>query len=98
MTVCFPPLIKPDGRFSRIRLSEFLYRIARLGQLGRQLVESIGVEEFLGRPALVFPRRIAVLAPQPLPKPMGDEVIHLPQSSDGSGPGQSNCPSHGSLG
>jgi hypothetical protein len=24
MTVCFPPLIKPDGRFSRIRLSEFL--------------------------------------------------------------------------
>src|SRR5260221_8970490 len=24
MTVCFPPLIKPDGRFSRIRLSDFL--------------------------------------------------------------------------
>jgi hypothetical protein len=24
MTVCFPPLIKPDSRFSRIRLSEFL--------------------------------------------------------------------------
>ena len=24
MTVCFPPLIKPDRRFSRIRLSEFL--------------------------------------------------------------------------
>jgi hypothetical protein len=24
MTVCFPPLIKPDERFSRIRLSEFL--------------------------------------------------------------------------
>src|SRR5436189_5468520 len=24
MTDCFPPLIKPDGRFSRIRLSEFL--------------------------------------------------------------------------
>jgi hypothetical protein len=23
MTVVFPPLIKPDGRFSRIRLSEF---------------------------------------------------------------------------
>ena len=28
MTVCFPPLIKPDGRFSRIRLSEFLCRTA----------------------------------------------------------------------
>jgi hypothetical protein len=26
MTVCFPPLIKPDRRFSRIRLSEFLAR------------------------------------------------------------------------
>src|SRR4051812_27089016 len=26
MTVCSPPLIKPDGRFSRIRLSEFLSR------------------------------------------------------------------------
>jgi len=24
MTHCFPPLIKPDGRFSRIRLAEFL--------------------------------------------------------------------------
>ena len=29
MTVCFPPLIKPDGRFSRIRLSEFLCRHAQ---------------------------------------------------------------------
>ena len=28
MTVCFPPLIKPDGRFSRIRLSGFLCRRA----------------------------------------------------------------------
>jgi hypothetical protein len=28
MTVCFPPLIKPDRRFSRIRLSEFLGRKA----------------------------------------------------------------------
>ena len=28
MTVCFPPLIKPDGRFSRIRLSEFHIRVA----------------------------------------------------------------------
>ena len=28
MTVCFPPLIKPDGRFSRIRLSEFQVRWA----------------------------------------------------------------------
>jgi hypothetical protein len=28
MTVYFPPLIKPDGRFSRIRLSEFLGRKA----------------------------------------------------------------------
>ena len=26
MTVCFPPLIKTDMRFSRIRLSEFLSR------------------------------------------------------------------------
>jgi hypothetical protein len=26
MTVIFPPLIKPDRRFSRIRLSEFLCR------------------------------------------------------------------------
>jgi len=29
MTVKLPPLIKPDGRFSRIRLSEFLCRKAR---------------------------------------------------------------------
>ena len=29
MTVCFPPLIKPDRRFSRIRLSEFLCRHAQ---------------------------------------------------------------------
>jgi hypothetical protein len=28
MTAVFPPLIKPDGRFSRIRLSEFLCRKA----------------------------------------------------------------------
>src|SRR4051794_18503495 len=28
-TVCFPPLIKPDRRFSRIRLSEFLARRPR---------------------------------------------------------------------
>jgi hypothetical protein len=28
MTVCFPPLIKPDRRISRIRLSEFHLRIA----------------------------------------------------------------------
>ena len=29
MTIYFPPLIKPDRRFSRIRLSEFLCRRAR---------------------------------------------------------------------
>ena len=29
MTVVFPPLIKPDGRFSRIRLSGFLCRKAQ---------------------------------------------------------------------
>jgi hypothetical protein len=28
MTIYFPPLIKPDGRFSRIRLSEFHVRLA----------------------------------------------------------------------
>src|SRR4051812_30070663 len=28
-TVCFPPLIKPDRRFSRIRLSQFLARRPR---------------------------------------------------------------------
>jgi len=29
MTVCFPPLIKPDGRFSRIRLSGFHFSVQR---------------------------------------------------------------------
>jgi hypothetical protein len=29
MTFWLPPLIKPDGRFSRIRLSEFQVRVAR---------------------------------------------------------------------
>ena len=30
MTACAPPLIKPDGRFSRIRLSEFHYEMRNL--------------------------------------------------------------------
>ena len=35
MTACAPPLIKPDGRFSRIRLSEFLSRCEILFQMCR---------------------------------------------------------------
>jgi hypothetical protein len=47
MTNGFPPLIKPDGRFSRIRLSGFHLRIAIvLFDQSRQSVESISCEEF----------------------------------------------------
>ena len=43
MTVCFPPLIKPDRRFSRIRLSEFHVRISVVSCHGvGSLVESVG--------------------------------------------------------
>ena len=63
MTVVFPPLIKPDGRFSRIRLSGFLCRRAESNRFRGHWVESIGREERAVRPAFVFPRAIAVFAP-----------------------------------
>ncbi len=55
MTVCFPPLIKPDGRFSRIRLSEFhfsardvLKPVIRFGlRLPRQ--RDLQLPDFIGR-------------------------------------------------
>src|SRR6266478_852094 len=81
MTVCFPPLIKPDGRFSRIRLSGFHLRGARLEPSVLQLMESIVPEEHGVRPALVHARDVTMFAPQPTPQPLGDEVIHLPEAA-----------------
>ena len=98
MTVCFPPLIKPDGRFSRIRLSEFHLRSAKpLAQSGLESVQAIGIKEIAARPSLIFPRRIPVLAPEPLPKPVGDEVIHLPKASVAVGEGKVIAPASGHL-
>src|SRR5690242_14058400 len=70
MTVCSPPLINPNGRFSRIRLSEFLARETQLP--GCKFVTSVGREEGLGRPARVSPQGSAVVAPEPLPRAVGE--------------------------
>src|SRR5215213_2466526 len=80
MTVRLPPLIKPDGRFSRIRLSGFLCLGAQSSKVHWHFIESVRVEEFSRWPAFVFPNAIAVFTPEPLPEPMGDEVIHLPEA------------------
>ena len=91
MTGCFPPLIKPDRRFSRIRLSEFHVSLSvGANQFGGQGMESIFCEEVAIRPALVFSHGIAVpfgglralslskrFAPEPLAKSPDDEVVHL---------------------
>ena len=99
MTVCFPPLIKPDRRFSRIRLSEFHLRSASLSssECGSESIQSVIFKEIAARPAFLFPRRIPVLAPEPLPEPVGDEVIHLPKASVVVGEGKVMAPASGHL-
>ena len=57
----------------------------------------MGSDEFTAGPALIFPRGMAVLAPEPLPKPVGDEVIHLPKASVAVGQGKIVAPSTGPL-
>jgi hypothetical protein len=64
MTACFPPLIKPDRRFSRIRLSEFHFSDCSSSSLfGLYGMESILLEELAIRPAFIPAQGIAVFAP-----------------------------------
>ena len=60
-------------------------------------MESISSDEFTTRPALIFSRWMAVLVPEPLPQPMGDEVVHLPKAAVVVGEGKVVAPATAHL-
>ena len=81
MTARLPPLIKPDRRFSRIRLSEFHFSVAIFQLLVSAVRRVRGFGRVCNRATVDISPCVPVLSPQPLPEPIGVEAIHLPEDS-----------------
>ena len=81
-----PPLIKPDGRISRVRLSEDPSSVGlRLGMFpcgpGGQFPESMSLIQQLIGVMLVLSFGTFVFAPEPAPQPAADKTLHFLQGS-----------------